>query len=120
MTDRHASWIDRYVAAWESNAPTAIAGLFTEGARYYTAPYREPWVGREAIVAGWVAIDDRPGTWTFESEVEAVVDATAYVRGRTVYTHPPTAYSNLWRITLAPDGRCSEFVEWWMDESESA
>jgi hypothetical protein len=110
------SWLDRYLGAWESSDPAAISALFTPDARYHTAPFREPWVGHEEIVAGWLAVGDRPGTWRFEHSLDGQVGAVAYVRGRTTYTDAPAAYSNLWRITLEPDGRCSQFVEWWMDE----
>ena len=116
MSDRFQGWVERYVAAWESSEPGDIGALFTDDARYFTAPYREPWVGREEIAERWIAVGDEPDGWTFEFEVESHTGATAYVRGRTVYADPPVAYSNLWRITLEPDGRCSEFVEWWMDE----
>jgi hypothetical protein len=109
-------WVDRYVAAWESNHAGDIGALFTPDARYYPAPFREPWMGHDEIVAQWMAVGDRPGTWNFEYSLDGESGSVAYVRGRTVYADPPVAYSNLWRITLEPDGRCSEFVEWWMDE----
>lgn len=117
---RIAAWIDRYVAAWESNDPDDITALFTADARYFTAPFREPWVGHTQIVAGWLERDDRPGTWAFTYEVENVVGDTGYVRGRTIYTTDPVEpYSNLWKVTLDGGSRCTEFVEWWMDERDS-
>ncbi|MGH2813153.1 MAG: hypothetical protein ACRDI1_10650 [Actinomycetota bacterium] len=33
---------------------------------YYTAPFRDPWRGRDAIVAGWLGRKDEPGKWEFE------------------------------------------------------
>jgi hypothetical protein len=42
----------------------------------------------------------------------------AFVRGFTRYVAPddpdPGPFANLWVIDLAPDGRASRFVEWWM------
>lgn len=104
-----------YVRAWESNEPAAIAALFTEDARYYTAPFREPWRGREAIVGGWLDRRDEPDGWSFERDAPTVAGDLGFVRGRTRYADPPTTYSNLWVVRLAPDGRCAEFTEWWME-----
>lgn len=107
------AWVDRYMWAWSTNDPGDVGDLFTDDARYYTAPYREPWVGREGIVAGWVARKDDPGTWGFRYEVLGVAGDTGFVRGWTTYSDG-TDYSNLWVIRLAEDGRSSEFTEWWM------
>lgn len=109
-------WVAGYVGAWESNDPAAIAALFTEDAVYFTAPFREPWRGREAIVAGWLERKDEPGGWSFRSEVLAVAGDLAFVRGWTRYSDPAREYSNLWVIRLAGDGRCAEFTEWWMEQ----
>jgi uncharacterized protein (TIGR02246 family) len=116
MTDRDAvdAWVDRYVAAWQSNDPDDIGALFADDARYFTEPFRDPWVGRDAIVEGWLAIRDEPGTWTFRHETLAVADGAAFVRGRTTYESPEREYSNLWVIELDGDGRAREFTEWWM------
>lgn len=117
--DRHivVRWVDRYVAAWRSNDPDDIRSLFTEDARYFTAPHREPWTGLDAIVAGWLDRKDEPGTWTFRSEVLGIDGNGAFVRGWTTSETEPDC-SNLWVITLAPDGRATEFVEWWMEVGE--
>ena len=62
-----AAWVDRYVAAWESNDPAAIGDLFAEHATYRQRPDDEPWQGRDGIVAGWLENKDDPGDWTFRS-----------------------------------------------------
>ena len=109
-------WVDRYVEAWSTYDPAQIGALFTDDAAYYTAPFREPWRGRDAIVAGWIDRKDDPGDWDFEFDVQAVADGLGFVRGVTRYREPPVAYSNLWVIRLEADGRCSEFTEWWMEQ----
>ena len=43
-------WVKAYERAWASNDPEEIGALFTDDARYYTAPHREPWTGRDTIV----------------------------------------------------------------------
>jgi tRNA (guanine37-N1)-methyltransferase len=123
MTDRTAvdDWVGRYVAAWGSNDAEEIGALFTDDADYFTAPFRTPWHGRAEIVREWLGRKDDPGTWTFEHEVAGIDGDTAFVRGRTVYTSvgdpDPGPFVNMWQIRFAPDGRASEFVEWWMDET---
>lgn len=116
MADENAvaRWVDAYVRAWESNDPDHIGALFTEDGRYYTAPFRPPWTGRQGIVDGWLKRKDELGQWEFRYEVMAVADGVGFVRGWTAY--PDVTYSNLWVIRLAGDGRCEEFTEWWMAE----
>jgi ketosteroid isomerase-like protein len=107
-------WVNAYVRAWESNSPQDIGTMFTDDAVYYTAPHREPWRGREGIVAGWIDHQDEPGEWTFRHELVAVAGDLAFVRGWTDYADGDR-FSNLWVIRLEADGRCSEFTEWWME-----
>jgi uncharacterized protein (TIGR02246 family) len=113
-----AAWVDRYVAAWESNDPAAIGDLFAENATYRQRPDDDPWQGRDGIIAGWLENKDDPGAWTFRSEVLAVADDLAFVRGWTHYTDPPD-YHNLWVLQFDDDGRCRDFTEWWMQPRES-
>jgi ketosteroid isomerase-like protein len=108
-------WVDAYVRAWSTNDPADIGVLFTDDASHYTAPFREPWRGRQGIVKGWLHRKDDPGGWEFRYEVQAVAGDLGFVRGLTHYREPPLDYSNLWVIRLDPDGRCSEFTEWWME-----
>lgn len=108
-------WVEAYVKAWGTNDPQEIGALFTEDATYYTAPHREPWRGRDGIVRGWLGRKDEAGQWEFEYRVQDVVGNKAYVRGLTTYPDDdPPLYSNLWEITLDAEGRCSDFIEWWM------
>ena len=128
--ERLKTWVGGYVRAWETNDPDEIARLFAEDALYYTAPGREPWRGREAIVAGWLARRDEPGTWTFRHEILAVVgdpsagtkQTVGFVRGWTDYAAtaggPATSCDNLWVIRLDAAGRATEFTEWWMERGK--
>jgi len=112
-----AAWIDSYVDAWSTNEPADIVALFSEGARYYTAPWREPWEGHDGILEGWLEEQrDDPGTWRFRYEVLAASGELGFVRGWTDYTDGDR-YDNLWIVRLGPDGLCSEFTEWFMEPS---
>jgi ketosteroid isomerase-like protein len=113
-------WVEAYRRAWESNDPDDIATLWTEDATYYRRPDDEPVRGRAAIVAEWLEVADSEGETAFEYEILAYGDGVGFVRGWTTYlTEPPTAYSNLWVIRLARDGRAHEFTEWWMENPQN-
>lgn len=109
-----ASWMDGYVRAWRTNDPDDIGRLFTPGARYRTAPWREPWAGREGIIRGWLGRKDTQGQWSFRWE-PVVSGDLAVVIGETTYHHEGRTYSNLW-VMRFEGGRCSEFTEWWMEQ----
>ncbi len=106
-------WVDGYVKAWKSNNVQEIGKLFTEDAVYSTGPFDDPWLGWQAIVAGWVAIGDQPSDWSFEYEVAAVDGDLGVMHGTTVYMSAGT-FSNIWLIRLAPDGKCKDFREWFV------
>ena len=118
MTDSStvSSWVEGYRRAWASNAPDDIRSLFTEDAEYRTAPFVDPRVGQDAIVAGWIEDADQPGDFEFTYEVLSDDGTLALVQGVTEYVHPRSqTYDNLWVIRLAPDGRATEYTEWYME-----
>ena len=112
-------WMAGYLKAWNSNDPDEIRALFDDDATYSPTPFSEPWRGREAIVAGWLDRKDDPGTFEFRYDVLCSTDDMAVVRGSTEYVDPYPTYSNIWLVRFAPDGRCSEFIEWWMEKKTS-
>lgn len=113
-----SEWMKGYIRAWNSNDPEHIGSLFSDDARYYTAPFRPPWMGREGIVQGWLESKDEPGQTDFTWEPLVVTGDLAVVVGVTIYhatrNEPETRYSNLWVLRFDGEGRCSEFTEWWM------
>ena len=121
MVDRAAlaDWVERYVAAWNSNEPDEVAALFTPDGRYQTEPFADPWVGREAIVAGWLEAKDEPGDTSFDYEVLVTAPELGIVKGTTRYRSTGKVYANLWEIQLAPDGAANSFVEWWMEDKSA-
>jgi ketosteroid isomerase-like protein len=116
MTDTLTNWMTAYRKAWESNDPADIGALFTDDAVYYKEPFTEPLRGRDAIIAMWHEHQDAAGTFTFTWKPFSVTETQAFVQGETGYA--TVRYSNLWVIRLAPDGRATEFTEWWMDQSK--
>ena len=113
------SWVDAYIMAWATNDPKAIGDLFAEDARYYTHPFRDPWVGRQEIVRGWQEQPDAPGSWKASYGPVAVYENTGVVRGTTTYFHPDgslmTEYANVYLIEFDDDGRATEFTEFFME-----
>ncbi len=115
-TERYEDWVERYIKAWNSNAPEDISAAFTEDGCYRTEPFADAWRGRDEIVRGWLDIKDEPGQTDFTYQVIAVEGDLGVVKGETTYRTPAAKYSNLWEIRLASDGRCTEFIEWWMKQ----
>lgn len=112
--------MERYVRAWNSNDRAEIGELFSDDASYLSEPYAEPWRGRDEIVSEWLARKDDPGDTTFRYEVSAATQEIGIVKGVTEYRSTGTEYFNLWEITLDASGRCSRFVEWWMEKPRSS
>jgi len=118
--DRSAieSWLSAYRRAWETDDPDDVAALFTEDATYSPWPFSKSWEGRDTIVAKWIERGDSKNPWRFDSEVLAVEGDTGVIKGLTTYPahddEPEDAYSNIWVVQLAPDGRARSFAEWWV------
>jgi uncharacterized protein (TIGR02246 family) len=111
-------WLVAYRHAWGTDDPDDVAALFTEDATYSPWPFSKPWVGRDAIVAKWVERGDSKDPWSFDGEVLAVEGDTGVIKGLTTYPahddEAEDAYSNIWVVRLAPDGRARSFAEWWV------
>jgi uncharacterized protein (TIGR02246 family) len=118
--DRSAieSWLSAYRHAWETDDPDDVAALFTEDATYSPWPFSKSWEGRDTIVARWIERGDSKNPWRCDSEVLAVEGDTGVIKGLTTYPahddEPEDAYSNIWVVQLAPDGRARSFAEWWV------
>jgi ketosteroid isomerase-like protein len=115
---RFQDWLNRYIDAWRTGDPAAIGELFSEDARYFYRPYREPVVGRDAIVRDWTDEPDAPGSWEAEYRPLAVDGDTAVATGESRYTNGRT-FSNIFVCRFDGDGRCTEFREWFMERSPS-
>ena len=111
------SWLDRYIAAWRSNDPTAIWDLVAEDAVYHHRPTDEPLRGRGAIVADWRPED--PATWDARYEVLAIDGEVHVASGWSNYLEDGVqvaGYSNIFVCRFDAGGRCTEFTEWWTQD----
>lgn len=113
--DAVTAWVENYRAAWESNDPDDIGGLFAEDAAYFTEPYAPPWLGRAAIVAKWLDAKDEPGDTTFEWHPLIVTEDLAIIEAKTAYRSTAQTFSNMWVLRLDNSGQARQFTEWWME-----
>ena len=111
-------WLDRYVAAWKSYDPGAIADLFSEDATYRYHPQDEPVTGRAAIVASWLEDRDESGTYDGHYEPLAIDGQNYVASGWSRYVDADGAardeYSNIYLCRFDAEGRCTSFTEWWI------
>jgi ketosteroid isomerase-like protein len=110
------SWLDAYVEAWRTYDPASIAALFTEDATYAYHPWdegEEVVRGRDAIVENWFEEQDQPGSWEAQYRPLLVEGERAVATGTTSYASGES-YWNLWVLRFDEEGRCAEFVEWYM------
>ena len=120
-------WLAEYVGAWKSYDRDQIAALFTEDIAYRYHPYDEPIDGRDEVIKAWRAegdhpeagTRDEPGTYEAEYRCVAVDGDVAVATGESSYNDSadgPVArvYDNCFVMRFAPDGRCREFTEWFM------
>lgn len=108
------AWVDNYRKAWETNDPDHIRDLFADDAAYFTEPYAMPWIGREAIVVGWLDRRDEAGTTAFTWHPLIVTGDLAIIEATTAY--PDEVFRNLWVLRLDDTGRARQLTEWWMKE----
>jgi len=116
-------WLDRYIAAWRSYDVDEIGDLFAADAVYKFHPWEEDTVrGREAIVASWRDDRDEPDSWDAWYKPFAVDGKRAAVIGESRYTKPDGTlrdlYFNNWTLEFDDDGRCVDFVEYFMQLPE--
>ena len=115
-------WLDAYVEAWRTYDPAAIGDLFSADVRYRYQPYREPVVGRDALVADWLEDRDEAGSWEAHYETYAVDGDRAVAVGESRYLEADgslqTLFYNCWLLRFDADGRCADFVEYWRELPE--
>jgi hypothetical protein len=119
-------WLDRYVAAWKSYDADDIAGLFSDDVRYRYYPYAVWIVGRDAVVASWLAEDtdaqgstrDDEGTYDARYAPIAVDGDVVVATGKTTYTETPggpvtQTFDNCFVMRFDEQDRCREFTEYY-------
>jgi len=121
------AWLDRYVAAWMSYEPDAIAELFSTDVAYRYHPYDEPIVGRDAVVASWLGDSDaegassrdEPGTYDATYSPVAVDSDVVVATGTSTYRESPGGpvthvFENCFVMRFDDSGQCREFTEYYI------
>jgi hypothetical protein len=120
VTREHVqAWLDAYVDAWRTYEAGAIGELFSADASYAYHPYDEPERGREAIVASWLQEPDEARSWEAGYAPLLVDGDRAVAAGETQYADG-RRFSNLFVLRFDADGRCAEFVEWFIEHPAEA
>lgn len=107
-------WLHRYFSAWASNDPNDVAALFADDAEYSWGPFREPALGREAIVRAWVDGGAPPGLRT-SFEPVAVAGDRGVAHWTASFRSPDggtTELDGILVIDLDESGRCTLHREW--------
>jgi ketosteroid isomerase-like protein len=113
--DEVQRWLDAYAQAWRSNDEADIRELFAADATYAYHPYDEPLRGRDAIVASWLEEPDEPASWEASYTASLIDGDRATATGETRYPSDGLTFSNLFELEFDADGRCTRFVEWFME-----
>jgi hypothetical protein len=111
------SWLERYGSAWRSRNPEAAADLFTDDSTYQVTPFVKPMRGRPAIFDYWSHVAETERDIQFGYEVLAVTQEAGIARWWAsfliIQQGLQTKLDGIFLITLAADGRCQSFREWW-------
>jgi len=86
------TWLDAYVEAWRT-------------------------YDRDAIVASWLEERDEPGSWEADYRPLMIAGDRAVATGETRYREG-RVFSNLYVLRFDDDGRCAEFVEWFIEQPQ--
>jgi hypothetical protein len=120
-------WLERYVAAWKSYEPHAIADLFSADATYAWHPWEkgdDVARGRDAIVDAWIKNKDAAGTYDAEYAPYAVEGDAAVAVGTSRYFDKhgklTRQFDNVFLLRFDDEGRCSAFTELFMERPKAS
>jgi hypothetical protein len=110
-------WLDVYGRAWERLDVDAFVACFTEDALYQWGPWGEPLRGHDEIRAQTATAMSQQQSVRFGHEPLAVTpDGRGIARWWASMDVPADGtvaeLEGIFLVTLAGDGRCSDFREW--------
>lgn len=123
-TEAVAAWLTRYIDIWKSGEHARVAELFSDDAVYHADPFSAPRRGLADIAELWRIMGDPPDAFAATYAPLAITGDLAVATGFSRYfdnsrTHVEREYGNIFVLRFAPDGRCSEYREWYMPREET-
>jgi ketosteroid isomerase-like protein len=111
-------WLDVYGRAWERRDVDAFVACFAEDAVYQWGPWSEPLRGHEEIRARTFQAVSQQDDVRFGHEPLAITpDGRGVARWWVSMQVPERGTTEedegIFLVTLGPDGRCTDFREWW-------
>jgi hypothetical protein len=113
--------MDAYGKAWVDNDEKVARSLFAPEAVYYVSPFKPPWVGRDQIVAEWVADPEGQEEIAFDhtplvAEGDTGIAKWSVSYTRTVGTRARVEMDGILLLKFDQDGKCLEHLEWFFKE----
>jgi hypothetical protein len=122
VDSRLKAWLDAYGHAWEEQDSDAAAALFTDSGVYAWGPFSDPIRGVEAIRKAWATAtqgnqhDIRFGYEILGTTADGRGIARWWASMLALPSRTPTRMEGIFLVTLAEDGRCELFREWWNED----
>lgn len=119
------NWLADYIDVWKAGDHQAVARLFTDDALYHDDPFTPPKRGHAEIAEYWRESGDEPDAFHAEYEPLIVAGDVVVAQGFSRYftadrSRVDREYANVFVLRFAPDGRCSEYREWYMRKDDQA
>ena len=116
--DYFKDWLERYFTAWKTNQRELLDGLFADKAVYYFGPFREPSVGKQTIVKGWLA-SPPPDEMRYSCSPIAISEDTGVAHWNVVHhsTSKPDHFieiDGILVIKFDAHWQCIEHKEWFL------
>ena len=117
MSERLRGWLQRFGEQLEKRDATGFAALFTEGAEYFETPFGPPLKGRSAIRESVAQFAVTRANVRFEYSLLCADGDQGIVWWRllsnAVATGADVEVDGIFIYSLAPDGQCHLYREWW-------
>lgn len=116
--DQFSDWLEGYFTAWKTNQRELLNRLFADEAIYYSGPFKEPNVGRQAIVNGWLA-NPPPEGFQYTYSPIAISDDTGVTHWNARYHSEQKSgvlieIDGILVIKFDVQGQCIEHKEWFV------
>ncbi|MDQ5839827.1 MAG: nuclear transport factor 2 family protein [Chloroflexota bacterium] len=121
MRDALTNFLDGYRRAWENRDPDAVAALFTTDGTYREKPFEPTFEGHDRIRDYWAEVTAAQSDITVRYGQPLVVGDRAAVEWWTTLTNEgsPATLAGAFLLRFAPDGRCAELVEYFMNAEDT-